>query len=101
MMPGRMTGRARCCARRRASLGVRRFAQARRRARESSLLPAMDASPASSAGNPDDLAVFLAGMEVARQAITLLFGQALAQTTDPDMLERGRCIALNSADAVA
>jgi hypothetical protein len=31
----------------------------------------------------------------------LQFGQALTQTTDPDMLARGRRVALNFADAVA
>jgi hypothetical protein len=43
----------------------------------------------------------LAGMDAARQEIALLFGQALARTTDPDMLARGRRVALNFADAVA
>jgi hypothetical protein len=36
-----------------------------------------------------------------RQAIALQFGQALAGATDPDMLARGRRVALNFADAVA
>jgi hypothetical protein len=82
------------------ALTVRRFARARRRARESTPLPAMDASPAPTAGNPDDLAAVVMGMDPARQAVALLFGQALART-DPDMLARGRRIALNFADAVA
>jgi hypothetical protein len=79
---------------------VRRFAQARRRSRESAPLPAMNASAAPTDGNPDELAAVLTGMDAARQKIALLFGQALAQTTDPDMLARGRRMALNFADAV-
>jgi hypothetical protein len=39
-------------------------------------------------------------MDAVRQAIALQFGKALAQTTDPDMLARGRRVALNFADAV-
>ena len=61
----------------------------------------MDASTAPTGGNPDDLAGVLTGMDTARQAVALLFGQALARTTDPDMLARGRRIALNFAGAVA
>jgi hypothetical protein len=83
------------------ALTVRRFAQARRRASDRPSAPAMDASTAPTGGNPDDLAGVLTGMDTARQAVALLFGQALARTTDPDMLARGRRIALNFADAVA
>ena len=76
------------------ALAVRRFAQVRRRAKESTPLQA------PTAGNSDDLAAVLRGMDAARQAVALLFGQALAQTTDPDMLARGRRVALNFSDAV-
>ena len=82
------------------ALAVRRFAQVRRRAKESTPLPATAALPAPTAGNPDDLAAVLRGMDAARQAVALLFRQALAQTTDPDMLARGRRVALNFSDAV-
>jgi hypothetical protein len=83
------------------ALAVRRFAQARRRASERLPLPAVDASPAPTATTRDDLAAVLAGMDAVRQAIALQFGHALTQTTDPDMLARGRRVALNFADAVA
>ena len=83
------------------ALAVRRFAQARRRARESTPAPTVDPSPAPTATTGDDLAAVLAGMDAVRQAIALQFGQALTQTTDPDMLARGRRVALNFADAVA
>ena len=42
----------------------------------------------------------LADRDAGRQAIALLFGQALVQTADPGILERGRRVALNFADAV-
>jgi hypothetical protein len=83
------------------ALAVRRFAQARRRAGERAPLPTAYASPAPNAATGDDLAAVLAGMDAAKQAIALQFGQALAQTTDPDMLVRGRRVALNFANAVA
>ena len=83
------------------ALAVRRFAQARRRARESTPAPTVDPSPSPTATTGDDLAAVLAGMDAVRQAIALQFGQALTQTTDPDMLARGRRVALNFADAVA
>jgi hypothetical protein len=83
------------------ALAVRRFARAHRRARARTPLPTADASSAPAATPPDDLVAFLAGMDAARQAIALQFWQALAQTTDPDMLARGRRVALNFADAVA
>jgi hypothetical protein len=54
--------------------------------------------PASTA---TDVAAVLKGMDAARQEIALLFGRALAQAADPDMLVRGRRVALNFADAVA
>jgi hypothetical protein len=40
-------------------------------------------------------------MDATRQEIVLLFGQALAQTADPDLLARGRSVVRNFADAVA
>jgi hypothetical protein len=83
------------------AFAVRRFAQARRRAWERPPLPAVDPSPVPTATTRDDLAAVLAGMDAVRQAIALQFGQALTQTTDPDMLARGRRVALNFADAVA
>jgi hypothetical protein len=83
------------------ALAVRRFAQARRRVGEGAPLPTVDTSPAPNATTEDDLAAVLAGMDAARQAIALQFVQALAQPTDPDMLVRGRRVALNFADAVA
>ena len=82
------------------ALAVRRFAQVRRRAKESTPPPAPAAAPAPDAGNPDDLVVVLRGMDAARQAVALLFGQALARTTDPDMLARGRRVALSFSDVV-
>lgn len=51
-------------------------------------------------GNPAELAAVLANVDAARQAVASLFGQALGQITDPDMLARGRRVALNFADAV-
>ena len=60
----------------------------------------MDVSAAPTARSSDDLPAVLTGMDAARQTIALLFGQALAQTTAPDMLARGRRIAINFADAV-
>ena len=83
------------------ALAVRQFAQVRRRLGEGAPLPTADMSPAPNATTGDDLAAVLAGMDAARQAIALRFVQALAQTTDPDMLVRGRRVALNFADAVA
>ncbi len=83
------------------ALAVRRFAQACRRARESTPLPAVGTPPAPTTGNPDDLPVVLTGLDATRLAVALLFGQALAQATEPDMLARGRRVALNFADAVA
>jgi hypothetical protein len=83
------------------ALAVRRFALARRRAGDwVSPMPA-DASPAPAATTLNDLPALLAGMDAARQAIALQFAQALTQTTEPDMLARGRRVALNFADAVA
>jgi hypothetical protein len=63
--------------------------------------PIAAAPAASTAATRDELIAILAAMDTARQAIALLFGQAIAQTTDPDTMERGRRVALNFADAVA
>ena len=83
------------------ALAVRHFAQARRRAGDRVSPASADASPASSATTLNDLPALLAGMDAARRAIALQFAQALTQTTEPDMLARGRRVALNFADAVA
>jgi hypothetical protein len=55
----------------------------------------------STTATRDELIAILADMDTVRQAIALLFSHALAQTTDPDTMERGRRVALNFADAVA
>jgi len=78
------------------ALAVRRFAQARRRARET---PPPDVPPPTAP--PTDIAATLAAMDAERREIALLFAQALAQTTAPDLLARGRRVALNFAEAVA
>jgi hypothetical protein len=80
------------------ALAVRRFAQALRRARDRTPPPRVEVSLAPT---PGDLAAVLAEMDATQQAIALQFGHALAQTTDSDMLARGRRVALNFADAVA
>jgi hypothetical protein len=43
----------------------------------------------------------MAAMDTDRRESVLLFAQALAQTTAPDLLARGRRVALNFAEAVA
>jgi hypothetical protein len=83
------------------ALAVRRFAQARRRSKDKVPAPIVDAPAASTTAPRDELIAILADMDTVRQAIALLFSHALAQTTDPDTMERGRCVALNFADAVA
>jgi hypothetical protein len=70
------------------ALVVRRFAQARRRSRETAPTPTEDASSGLFATTADDLAAVLAGIDTVRQAIALQFGQALAGATDPDLLAR-------------
>ena len=82
------------------ALAVRRFAQARRRARDRTPRPISNALPAPTAATLNDFAALLAGMDAARQAIALQFAQTLTQTTDPNMLARGRRVAFNFADAV-
>ena len=79
------------------ALAVRRFAQARRRARETALLSNASAPTAM----PTDIAATLAAMDADRREIALLFARALTQTTAPDLLARGRRVALNFADVVA
>jgi len=76
---------------------VRRFAQARRRARETT--PPSEAPPPTAA--PTDVMAMLAAMDAERREISLLFARALMQTGAPDMLARGRRVALNFADAVS
>jgi hypothetical protein len=83
------------------ALAVRRFAQARRRATKTTPQPAVDTSRASTASARGDPAAVATDMGAARHEIASLFGQALAQATDPDILARGRRVALNFADAVA
>ena len=83
------------------ALAVRRFAHARRRARDRTPPPRGRSPLAPTATTRGGLAAVLAEMDATRQAIALQFGHALAQTTDPDMLARGRRVALNFADAVA
>jgi hypothetical protein len=78
---------------------VCRFAQARRRARENTRSLSDDVSPAAAPGG--DLATILAGMDAERWAIVAQFARALGQTTDRDVLARGRRVALNFAAAVA
>jgi len=77
------------------ALAVRRFAQARRRARDTP--PRTAPSPQAAA---TDIGAALAAMDTDRQGIALLFAQALAQTTAPDLLARGRRVALNFAEVV-
>jgi hypothetical protein len=79
------------------ALAVRRFAQARRRARETA--PPLKAPLPTAA--PIDIAARLATMDGEQREITMLFAQALMQTAAPGMLTRGRRVALNFADAVA
>ena len=79
------------------ALAVRRFAQVRRKAKETPP-PAVEMSPDSTA---TDVAAVLMGLDAAGREIALLFGQALALAADPDMLVRARRVALDFADAVA
>jgi len=79
------------------ALAVRRFAQARRRARETT--PPSEAPPPTA--TPTDIMAMLAAMDAERREISLLFARALMQTGAPDMLARGRRVALNFADAVS
>jgi hypothetical protein len=83
------------------ALAVRRFAQARRRTKDTVPQSIAGAPLASTAAIRDELVAILADMDAARHEIALLFGQALSQAADPHMLERGRRVALNFADAVA
>ena len=82
------------------ALTVRQFAQVRRRSKDQMPQPIADTRAAAPAATSNDLIAILANLDATRQATALLFGQALAQTTDPDMLERGRRVALDFADAV-
>jgi len=79
------------------ALAVRRFAQARRRARE----PPRPLELPPPTATPPDIAATLAAMDEEKREISLLFVQALMQTAAPDMLARGRRVALNFADAVS
>lgn len=83
------------------ALAVRRFAQMRRRVKDTPPPVRADVSPALASLTEDEAVAVLAGLDAKQRAIALLFGQALAQVTDPDLLARGRRVALNFADAVA
>jgi hypothetical protein len=78
---------------------VRRFAQARRRAAGSAIVHEATAEPTSEAG--EGLDALLADLDDARRDTAIQFSQALRRAADPDMLARGRRVALNFADAVA
>ena len=78
---------------------VRRFAHARRRATDGATVHEATAEPAAKAGEGPD--ALLADPDDARRDIAIQFSQALRRATDPDMLARGRRVALNFADAVA
>lgn len=78
------------------ALAVRRFAQGRRRAKET-LPPTLPSPPATAT----DIATTLGAMDADRRESVLLFAQALAETMAPDLLARGRRVALNFAEAVA
>ena len=78
------------------AVAVRRFAQGRRRAKGTP--PPTTPSPPA-AGT--DITAMLAAMDADRRESVLLFAQALVQTTAPDLLARGRRVALNFAEAAA
>ena len=81
------------------ALAVRRFAQARRQAAE-----AMQSRPAARAAlvlPPGDLDGALERLDAERRAILAPFAMALGEARDGDMLDRGRRVALNFAEAVA
>jgi hypothetical protein len=80
------------------ALAVRGFAQARRRTADRA--SAIHEALPETATTREDLEAFLAALDSARRDVVMQFGQALAQATDPDMLARGRRVALNFADAV-
>ena len=81
------------------AFAVRRFAQARRRTADGA--PALHEALPETATTGEDLEAFVAALDGARRDVVMQFGHALAQATDPDMLARGRRVALNFADAVA
>jgi hypothetical protein len=81
------------------ALAVRRFAQARRRTRGETAPCDRPREAAATAGAGFE--ALLAGLDDTRREIAMQFSQALAGATDPDMLARGRRVALNFADAVA
>lgn len=78
---------------------VRRFAQARRRAAGDAAVHEATAEPAAKPG--EGLDARFADLDDARRDIAMQFSQALRRAVDPDMLARGRRVALNFADAVA
>jgi hypothetical protein len=80
------------------ALAVRGFAQARRRIADRA--SAIHEALPETATTGEALEAFLAALDGARRDVVMQFGQALAQATDPDMLARGRRVALNFADAV-
>ena len=81
------------------ALAVRRFAQARRQAADAvQSRPAARARPGVPPGGVDGA---LERLDAERRAILAPFALALGEARDPDMLDRGRRVALNFAEAVA
>lgn len=81
------------------ALAVRRFAHARRRT--VGRTPTYDAPRESTATAGEGREALLADLDDARREIAMQFSQAVIRATDPDMVARGRRVALNFADAVA
>lgn len=78
---------------------VRQFAQARRRAADGATVHEATAEPTAKAGEGPD--ALLADLDDARRDVAIQFSRALRRATDPDLLARGRRVALYFADAVA
>jgi hypothetical protein len=80
------------------ALAVRRFAQARRRTTGKT---ATYDAPRKVTAIAKSLEAFMADLDDTRREIAMQFSQALTEATDPEMVARGRRVALNFADAVA
>jgi hypothetical protein len=80
------------------ALAVRRFAQTRRRTIGKT---ATHDALREVTGTGKSLQAYLAGLDDTRREIAMQFSQALTEAMDPDMMARGRRVALNFADAVA